>query len=368
MLILVTHLVGFITYIHAIPSPIGGLFTVVQFPNDACTTDDSLSPVGTCLTSSECTTKGGTASGQCAAAFGVCCLITESTCSSSAVTISHNNTYFRNPSFPSTYPTSASSTTCAYKITKASDDVCQLRLDFQTLELGQTDADGTCTDNIAATLSAENSVSTTNPALCGTVSGQHMYLDMGTKAPNTATLTVSLAASSALAKWNVLVRQVPCDPTFMAPTDCTQYFTGISGSYSTYGYNSGATTVENIPSLDYKICIRREAGYCSVRHSTCSATSFDLSADDNADTAPSQRGAADCYRDFIGIPNGSLDGNGVTYDRYCGGALAYTDAVTVPQAIISKSVPFEVYVHFDGTATPAATPYGACLDFQQLPC
>ena len=30
---------------------------------------------GTCLTSEECTDKGGTTDGNCAASFGVCCII-----------------------------------------------------------------------------------------------------------------------------------------------------------------------------------------------------------------------------------------------------------------------------------------------------
>jgi len=353
--------------ISTIPSPIGSLFTVVQFPNAVCTTTESL--VGTCMTSSECTTLVGTASGQCAAGFGVCCLVTEDTCSSSAVTISSNNTYIRNPSYPSTYPTSTSAVTCAFKISKVSSvDICQLRLDFQTLELGQTAATGVCTDSLAATLSAEGSVSTTNPSLCGIISGgQHMYLDLGATTTTTAEITISLAASSAAAKWNVLTRQIPCDPTYMAPTDCTQYLTGITGSISTYGYNSGIITTENLPSLDYKVCIRREDGYCSIRHSACSSTSFDLSAIANADTAIGVRGAVGCYADFIQIPGGSLDGTGTTYDRYCGGKLTHI-AGAASQAIISKSVPFEVYVHTDVTDTPSATPYGVCLNYQQLPC
>ena len=105
------------------PSPIPiGLFSVVQFPNDACTTSSSVT--GTCVTSTECTSKvdntlpyfpspsplmvnniilliisflykGGSASGGCAAGFGVCCLITSATCTSSGTIIAQNNTYLQ---------------------------------------------------------------------------------------------------------------------------------------------------------------------------------------------------------------------------------------------------------------------------------
>ena len=37
----------------------------------------------------------------------------------------------RNPGYPSTF-TATSAGTCTYRIEKASDDICQLRLDFET--------------------------------------------------------------------------------------------------------------------------------------------------------------------------------------------------------------------------------------------
>ena len=47
------------------------LFSIVQFPNQECT--GLVTDFGTCYTSGECSAKGGTASGNCAAGFGVCC-------------------------------------------------------------------------------------------------------------------------------------------------------------------------------------------------------------------------------------------------------------------------------------------------------
>merc|ERR1719410_1958667 len=84
------------------------LFSVVQFPNDECTSGSSSTTNGTCYTSSECGSRGGAASGTCAAGFGVCCVIS-----------------------PSTY-TPTTGGTCVFTINKVSDDICQLRLDFQT--------------------------------------------------------------------------------------------------------------------------------------------------------------------------------------------------------------------------------------------
>merc|ERR1739848_650009 len=51
------------------------IFSVVTFPNDLCVgTESGATRNGTCYTSAECSTKGGTASGSCASGFGVCCV------------------------------------------------------------------------------------------------------------------------------------------------------------------------------------------------------------------------------------------------------------------------------------------------------
>ena len=89
-------------------------------------------------------------------------VVSTSSCSS---TISTNTTYIQNPGFvfifthssyqkifryPSSFtPTSAG--TCMFTVNKCLDDVCQLRLDFQTmtgLDL-DTAADGACSDSFA---------------------------------------------------------------------------------------------------------------------------------------------------------------------------------------------------------------------------
>ena len=63
------------------------VFNVISFPNDVCYAESGLN--GTCFTSSECASKGGSASGACASSFGVCCVFSLS-CGG---TSSANNTY-----------------------------------------------------------------------------------------------------------------------------------------------------------------------------------------------------------------------------------------------------------------------------------
>jgi len=347
------------------PSPIG-LFSVVQFPNDACTTTSGLT--GTCVTSTECTSKSGSASGGCAAGFGVCCLITSATCTSSGTSISQNNTYLQNPSYPSTFTTPTSATDCAYTINKINDNICQLRLDFQTLELGQTIGTGACTDTFQPTVSVDSSSTNSYPSICGKSNGHHMYIHIGRTASATASLKVSLASGSSSAKWNILTRQIECDTVWSAPDGCSMWLTGTSGEWSMYGYTSGTTDTEYLMNQNYRVCMRQEEGFCSIRHSTQSSTSFVMSELVNAVAPAGNAGSTACYLDFIGIPGGSADGNSPTFDRFCGTYLAAGTGTSTPQAIISKSTPFEVAVKTDGTTTASATPIGAGLKYQLLPC
>ena len=78
-------------------------------------------------------------------------------CNYVLLSITQNNTYLRNPGYPSTFTTPTSATTCAYTISKLNSNICQIRLDFQSLVLGQTAATGACTDTLAATTTAEES-------------------------------------------------------------------------------------------------------------------------------------------------------------------------------------------------------------------
>merc|ERR1719325_446242 len=100
------------------------VFTVVKFPNDVCVSSTS-GRNGTCYTSSECSSKGGSSSGSCASSFGVCCVF-EKTCGGGSV--AENCTYFTSSS-------RTAGASCSLTICKCSSDVCQLRLDFETFTL-----------------------------------------------------------------------------------------------------------------------------------------------------------------------------------------------------------------------------------------
>ena len=119
------------------------------------------------------------------------------------------------------------------------------------------------------------------PAICGTSTGHHMYVHLGSTSANTAELKVTVAASASTAKWNILTRQVECNSEWTAPDGCAMWLTGITNSWSMYGYKEGQTGVEHIPNHNYNVCIRQEEGYCAIRHEVQTSTSFELSSDTN---------------------------------------------------------------------------------------
>ena len=93
------------------------IFQVVRFPNEVCASSSGVN--GTCFTASECTSKGGSASGSCASSFGVCCVFSLSC----GATTSQNNTY----ATINTFSTTTDSDPCTYTYCKTSSDVCKLR-------------------------------------------------------------------------------------------------------------------------------------------------------------------------------------------------------------------------------------------------
>lgn len=80
--------------------------------------------------------------------------------------MSNNCTYIQNPSYPSSYSTSG---TCSYSVSPVNDEICQLRLDFDTLDLTESLTTGACTDSFDTTTSSGREYH----SLCGTLSGQH---------------------------------------------------------------------------------------------------------------------------------------------------------------------------------------------------
>ncbi|TRY74676.1 hypothetical protein TCAL_15558 [Tigriopus californicus] len=127
------------------------------------------------MDSTSCSSKGGTASGNCAAGFGVCCLFIVNGACTAEQTIFQNCTYIRNDGYPAADTTA--SETCEYKFNRISENLCQIRLDFETLktEFDSTGACGTAADAITVRSPFSNTDNGFPPTVCGTLTGQHRY-------------------------------------------------------------------------------------------------------------------------------------------------------------------------------------------------
>ena len=207
------------------------VFNVVTFPNSACGASNGYN--GTCYTSSECESLGGSASGSCASSFGVCCVFSLS-CGG---TSSQNNTY----ATMTTYTVSSDPDPCTYTFCKSNSDVCKLRIDYEsfsiaspvTFDSARTDADevkwgllvGDCTTD---TLTVSNPGGAVPPVICGVNTGQHMFVPASDSC-NQINIDVDTGNSGVTRTWQIKVTQYECQDLKMPQQDCLQWHTADSG-------------------------------------------------------------------------------------------------------------------------------------------
>lgn len=345
------------------------LFTIVSFKNDPCTSGTGNN--GTCYSSSDCNRLGGTASGSCASGFGVCCLFTK-TCGEST---SNNCTYFQNSGYPSTYSSVGS---CQLTVNKCSSNVCQLRLDFDNMVLAQPEStDHQCQDD-QFIVSGGSPI----PAICGTNTGIHMYVDMGFNNNSPVMLTTVTSGATFSRSFSVKVTQILCTSLNRASDGCLQYFTGVSGQILSFNYN-GASGLQ-LSNTDYSACIRMERNFCGIQYNACSdnvntpAMSFSITG------GAIQQGSmvgTQCTTDWITIPCATNTNDpemqtgspSVCVDRICG--MVFNSATTIAGspsvAVMSFMKPFNIYVHTNNVETTTDTDTGNtgfCFDFIQQPC
>jgi len=247
------------------------LFNVVQFKNEGCQAVSDANLQGVCYTSQECSDIGGTQDGNCANGFGACCIIiVAGTTGNCGGTVTANCSYIQNVDFPSA---EAASQTCTYMVTKCSSEICQIRLDFVTTGLGQpTTTTGVCTagDNLVITPGAGSLAGANPPTLCGTLTGQHLYVDAGT-GTNGATLALTTLATNAAdgtKNWRIKVSQVECSSEWRAPAGCLQYYTGVTNVFTSFNWDGRGNGVigRQLANQNYRICFRQEEGMCKINY------------------------------------------------------------------------------------------------------
>ncbi|KAF2364907.1 CUB domain [Trinorchestia longiramus] len=237
-------------------------FQFISVRPDECTTTDAANPNGICYSPTQCSNLGGTGAGNCAAGLGTCCYFTR-TCGG---TTYGNGTAFVNPSYPSTDTTLSN---CQLIVDLLSDNICQLRLDFETFELEQPNTEGECeTDFMKITGSAnDNSI----PTLCGTNTGKHMYVDLDPTGGNPKINIDTGATSSVTREWKINVDQIACDSQYRAPEGCTQYYMDSSGVVESFNYvqptdaeMTSFTANIHLNNLRYGVCVASRSDYCSI--------------------------------------------------------------------------------------------------------
>jgi len=340
-----------------------GIFNVVKFPNDACDSN-SASMNGTCYTSEECSSKGGTASGECAEGYGVCCVLTVA-CGEST---SENGTYLSQASSTDPAKDSTTSQSCTYSICPITSTVSRIRLDLQDFSIAPPVEVASQTGNGADAANTANSVGhcltdsfsvTGSPVtICGSNMGQHMIVDSDGSTCVTAAFSYGLSSTQSRA-YTIKVTQFESTNEMGGPSGCLQFFTGDTGTVSSFNYN-GVDTSTHLANQNYDICVRPGGDKCSICWGAAIATdgttrgSFGLSVSTANDEAKSGAGAAACTTDFVSIPNGQavadLDLLAVSaIETFCGRHLNPASAESADVSVCSAVVPFKLGVSFDGS-------------------
>merc|ERR1711963_276134 len=227
------------------------VFQVVSFPNDVCVGG---SKNGTCYTSEKCS-------------------------------------YFESSG-------TASTGACRAQICPCSNNICQLRLDFETFVITGPSTDTTsvtkilngapndagggaatfATQCLTDTFSVTNSQNN-NPVICGTNTGEHMYIDSAAACNDLAFQLGNDAVgvgAAAMRSWSIKVTQFDCNSRNLAPDGCTQYFFGgDTGTVRSYNFNNG--NGQHLANQNQKICVRKERGNCRICWTTADAADFAVS-------------------------------------------------------------------------------------------
>jgi len=378
---------------------------VMKFPNDVCAGSNSKN--GTCYSSDECSSKGGTNSGTCANGFGVCCVFSLS-CGQST---SENNTYLILGA-----TTTPSPSVCTYNLCENNANICRIRLDFTTFVIngpitgnaraiatagGVITEGGSIGDCAVDTFTLSAPGNRASPIICGTNTGQHMYID--TSSGGCARATFDFGAAAVSRSYEIKVTQYSCGDENGGSSECLQYHTADSGTIKSFNFNFGTAndvglTTTHLSNQLYSICFRRNIGKCAICFSPTvtivgTQSSFGLSVSSAAAIAKGEVDAT-CGSDYLVVPNAvsptptvisalnainNVPGVGRICGRFFGAAQG-----TTPATVCTGQRPFRVVFNTDSnevqniagammadaneeSGLPAGI-VGFSLDYFQVPC
>merc|ERR1712128_30169 len=385
----------------ALPSPrtgkVLGLFSVVTFPNDECTTISTPAMSGICVTAEECSNSGDTiavASGNCASGFGVCCMRRIVAPGS----ITQDLTHIQNADFPGS-ETALNGAVAPAAIPRAVNimggaNICAIKLEFINVVL-RAPAAGTCDDEIRVTTPARNPGAGFGiQALCGTLTGQHIYVDVNTVGgAMAATVNIDTAGETGARMWKILVRQIECNDVNLPPAGCLQYHTGLAGQITSFNGALTANAQQMIINQNYLICIKQADGMCSVTYREARVSTGAIGATiDSFNVGAEPLVAASAKGEALGPsgigatciaiqaalvaklavnpqpdpPEAKTPGTAVIIEpvgQICGGVFSGLDNELLPGAVTGD---FEVQVFVDGNPTQPNS--GFDLIYGQNPC
>jgi len=349
------------------------LFNVVTFPNVECQSTKDTTNKGTCFSSTECSDKGGTAEGNCASGFGVCCIVRVTAEAGGDVKI--NNTIIENKSYPTAYTTA--SKTASYKVTPLSNDICFLRYDFIKMDLGITATTGVCSDKFEVDI--PSAVGSDPSPICGLNDGQHMYSDVARVKSDTTVKIVTGTSTTHSRKWKIKISQIGCDCPVKPERGCTQYYTASCGTVQSLNF---AANNQLLPHADVNICIRQNSGMCGTtwveEANPGTKDAFGLAATKTICSTPSIASIGACTGGSVVHDNHTgtqVAGNeacdhvrmqfGTHGAAYCGGHLNSVTKIAHAGSIITKD--FSMRVTMVSTSTIVSST-GYKLNYKQTGC
>jgi len=317
--------------------------------------------------------------------------VTQVTCGGTISTTSTNS--FVSPSYPNRDSNVLSP--CRVRVDITGNDVCQLRLDFESFSLSQPSAETSQCDTDAFRM-FETGNDASVPEICGENAGQHLYVDVdpSSRGPTLEIDTFNSAATGRFPRlWKIQVTQIQCNSVDRAPEGCRQYYKSSTGTVKSFNFKNPPSTAAEIDSdtglqlhLDnqnYQVCIMPQPGLCSIRWTPTTESTFVMTGAFIGSGAAIGTGNAweDAYTgavagyvpidptpcaDYILIPEGSYAAilsspfiPAGQSDRYCGGVFP---------TVTSTAQPFGLRVRTD-----AAQPFaidsgnvGFSLDYRML--
>ncbi|XP_017077046.2 uncharacterized protein LOC108111916 [Drosophila eugracilis] len=301
---------------------------------DSCTTNSGTT--GTCLTRFKCMRQSGTVNGYCGT-YGVCC---ETNLQVGAST-RQKRTIIKNPA-------TISSDLNTYTIEAFSNNVQQLRIDFEQFVMQQpTDTDGV--------LECQDYFEAGGFKLCGVNDGQHLYLPFNAGAGvDQVTLTFGITSRGTAPVWRLIVTQLEGPPAnskrrsstssglgtstnslqdlrdifathhadyeLLAPPGCQQYFTDLTGTIRSFNYQTSVVS-NYMPDLSYNICIKSSTSASMIEYSF---SKFSMSVQSDTTEGYDEFCHATVHtagrqEDYLMIPQGILAKN-MAYQPtyYCG--------------------------------------------------